>query len=87
MNTIQGKNIHELMISIGKDARDAARILAITTAEIKNKAILAIAKAIRRNQAMIQNANEKDLVQAKQKGLHDHHKPIHSFLLSSKHHN
>lgn len=69
MNTIQGKNIHELMISIGKDARDAARVLAITTAEIKNKAILAIAKAIRRNQAMIQNANEKDLAQAKQKGL------------------
>jgi glutamate-5-semialdehyde dehydrogenase len=69
LNTIQGKNIHELMISIGKDARDAARVLAITTAEIKNKAILAIAKAIRRNQAMIQNANEKDLAQAKQKGL------------------
>jgi len=61
--------IDEMMSHIGKSARATAQQLALLTANQKNKALFAMAKALRRHQAVIQQANEKDLLVAQQKNL------------------
>ncbi len=53
------------MRGIGRDARQAARVLALTSASQKNRALAAMAKAIRGSQAAILAANAEDLAEAK----------------------
>ena len=64
---MQEKNLSEMMITIGQSARQAARVLALITNEIKNNALRAMAAAIRLHQASIQSANEKIYCKPKKK--------------------
>jgi glutamate-5-semialdehyde dehydrogenase len=56
------------MRDIGRQARAAARVLALAPAEQKNKALAAMAKAIRAAKTEILSANEDDLADAKAAG-------------------
>src|SRR6202051_1193931 len=56
------------MRDIGRDARLAARVLALAPAAQKNRALAAMAKAIRGSQAAILAANREDLAAAKTAG-------------------
>ncbi len=53
------------MRAIGRDARAAARALALASAAQKNQALAAMAKAVRRSRAAILAANAEDLAEAK----------------------
>jgi glutamate-5-semialdehyde dehydrogenase len=57
------------MAAIGRDARAAARILALAPAAQKNRALDAMAAAIRAQKAAILAANAEDLAEAKASGL------------------
>jgi glutamate-5-semialdehyde dehydrogenase len=59
----------EELDAIGKKARDAARRLAVTSTEVKNAALLAMAKELRRNEAAILEQNGLDLDDGKAAGL------------------
>ncbi len=56
------------MRDIGRDARRAAHVLALASASQKNRALAAMAKAIRRSEAAILAANAEDLAAAKSAG-------------------
>src|ERR1700724_4908194 len=56
------------MRDIGRDARLAAHALALAPAAQKNRALAAMAKAIRGSQAAILTANREDLAAAKGAG-------------------
>ena len=56
------------MREIGRDARRAARTLALAPAAQKNEALAAMAKAIRRGQPAILAANAEDVAEAKAAG-------------------
>src|ERR1700724_792411 len=56
------------MRDIGRDARRAARALALAPAAQKNRALAAMAKAIRGSRAAILAANGEDLAEAKSSG-------------------
>ena len=57
------------MAAIGRDAKAAARVLAIAPAEQKNRALSAMAKAIRGGKAAILSANAQDMTDGKAAGL------------------
>lgn len=59
-------DLQKQMNELGEQAREAARILTKTPAEIKNKALLAMAAEIRKQKAAIQQANDKDMTAAEQ---------------------
>ncbi len=61
--------IHELMIGIGRAAKDAAQDLARAGTEAKNRALLAAAAAIRERKADIATANARDMGTGREKGL------------------
>ncbi|MGN0918365.1 MAG: glutamate-5-semialdehyde dehydrogenase [Oxalobacter sp.] len=61
--------IKEYMSRIGEQAREAAGIMAKADAATKNKALLLIAEAIRREGDSLREANQKDLKAAREKGL------------------
>jgi glutamate-5-semialdehyde dehydrogenase len=56
------------MHAIGRDARNAARALALASAAQKNRALAAMAKAIRGSRAAILAANAEDVADAKASG-------------------
>jgi glutamate-5-semialdehyde dehydrogenase len=56
------------MRNIGRDARAAARILAFAPAAQKNRALAAMAEAIRKSRSAILAANEQDIAEAKSAG-------------------
>src|SRR5215471_8660282 len=56
------------MAQIGRDARAAARVLALAPAAQKNRALAGMAKAIRAARAAILAANEEDRAEAKAVG-------------------
>jgi glutamate-5-semialdehyde dehydrogenase len=56
------------MRNLGRDARAAARVLALAPAAQKNRALAAMAKAIRRARSAILAANEQDVAEAKSAG-------------------
>jgi glutamate-5-semialdehyde dehydrogenase len=56
------------MRNLGRDARAAARVLALAPAARKNRALAAIAQAIRRARTAILAANEQDAAEAKSAG-------------------
>jgi len=56
------------MRNLGRDARAAARVLALAPAAQKNRALAAMAKAIRGSRSAILAANEQDVAEAKSAG-------------------
>ena len=56
------------MRNLGREARAAARVLALTPAAQKNRALAAMAKAIRELRSAILAANEQDVAEAKSGG-------------------
>jgi glutamate-5-semialdehyde dehydrogenase len=70
MNTeITINNIAHYMQTLGKQARTASRAMAKADTATKNKALLAIATAIRRDAVALRAANELDLAAAKAAGM------------------
>ena len=67
--TKTGEDVATLMARIGKDARAAARPLALANAERKHAALIGMAEAVRRNQEKILAANALDLDEAERAGL------------------
>ena len=65
------KDINIYMDSLGSVAKDASRILAQTSEEQKNEALLNIAKTIDLKRQDILNENIKDLAEAKKKQIGD----------------
>jgi glutamate-5-semialdehyde dehydrogenase len=57
------------MLEIGRDARAAARTLALTAPARKNRALAAMAAAIRASRAAILAANAEDVAEAKSSGV------------------
>lgn len=66
MNTT---NIKTYMQSVGQQARTASRLIAKADTATKNRALTAMASAIRRDEALLLAANAKDLDNARAKGL------------------
>jgi glutamate-5-semialdehyde dehydrogenase len=62
-------DIKNYMQSVGREARAASRLIARTETADKNKALIAMAEAISRNQQQLLAANEKDIAQAKESRL------------------
>jgi len=62
-------DIKNYMQSIGREARAASRLIARAETADKNKALIAMAEAVDRDQQALLAANEKDVVQAKENGL------------------
>ncbi len=61
--------MNDVTLNIGKQARTAARTLALASTSQKNTALKAMAKHIRARAAEIQSANDKDVTAAKTKDL------------------
>jgi glutamate-5-semialdehyde dehydrogenase len=58
------QSVGELMPSLGQEARETARALALASAEAKNAALLAAAGELRAQTAAIMEANERDMAAA-----------------------
>lgn len=65
------ENIADYMQQLGKQARQASRILANTDTQQKNQALLYIAEALEANAATLKAENAKDLAAGRDKGLDD----------------
>src|SRR3984885_7993021 len=63
---ISENNLHDMMITIGKNAREVTHVLAVTKTDTKNRALSMMAEAIRNSVAKIQAANQNDVKAAKQ---------------------
>jgi glutamate-5-semialdehyde dehydrogenase len=68
LKSIEGSDISLVMGEIGRRARAAARILALAPAAQKNRALAAMAQAIRDDQAGILAANAEDVAEAEAGG-------------------
>ena len=66
---MSGKEVRELVENLGRQARDAAAVLAAVTTEQKNQALEAVALALESNVGEIQKENAKDLEQGEKDGL------------------
>jgi glutamate-5-semialdehyde dehydrogenase len=62
-------NIHEYMNDIGQRARAASRAMARADTAVKNQALTLIAAAIRRDAALLKEANRRDMEAARAAGL------------------
>jgi len=70
LKSIEGTgDIAAAMAEIGRGARSAARVLALAPAEQKNRALDAMAKALRAHTARILAANAEDIAEARASGL------------------
>ncbi len=63
------ENIQAQIEQIARKAKEAAQILALSSTEDKNAALVYAAKALRQNKEAILTANQKDMKYGKQKGL------------------
>jgi glutamate-5-semialdehyde dehydrogenase len=61
-------NLQTAMRAIGREARAAARVLALAGATQKNRALAAMAKSVRASRAAILAANAEDVIEAKTSG-------------------
>ncbi len=61
-------SLQAAMGAIGREARAAARILALAGAAQKNRALAAMAKSVRASRAAILTANAEDVAEAKSAG-------------------
>ncbi len=64
-------NIENYMQTLGRRAKEAARILSQTETNHKNRALIAIANALQDKQADLIDENKKDLIAGKANGLDD----------------
>ena len=62
-------DVEELVLEKAVAAKKAARLLAVTSTEIKNRALLAMADALENRCALVLEANAADLEDAREKGL------------------
>ena len=62
-------DIKSYMQSVGREARAASRLISRAETADKNKALIAMAEAINRDQQALLAANEKDIARAKENGL------------------
>ncbi|MEW6634828.1 MAG: glutamate-5-semialdehyde dehydrogenase [Pseudomonadota bacterium] len=69
LNNHQRDDVASLMARIGRNARAAARPLAVATTAAKNAALLAMADAILRNEQAILDANAIDISNGEEAGL------------------
>src|SRR5438105_2352936 len=70
LNTAETEpSIAAAMAEIGRQAKAAARVLAIAPTEQKNRALAAMAQAIRSGKAAILSANAEDMAGGKAAGL------------------
>jgi glutamate-5-semialdehyde dehydrogenase len=69
MNAPGRNDIESVMLALGRAARDAARVLAQASADRKNRALKAMAAAIRADGAIISGENARDVADGKRKGL------------------
>jgi glutamate-5-semialdehyde dehydrogenase len=68
LKTVEGSDIAALMHAIGREARSAARVLALASSAQKDAALAAMAQALRRRKADILAANAQDLAEAEAAG-------------------
>jgi len=68
-NTVDATDIPAVMAALGREAKAAARPLAIASTEQKNKALLAMADALEDQSADILSANDKDMAAADKSDL------------------
>jgi glutamate-5-semialdehyde dehydrogenase len=68
-NDNKHEDVARLMARIGRDARAAARPLAVASAERKHAALVAMVDAIRRNEQAILDANAIDMANGVESGL------------------
>ena len=54
---------------IAKQAKDACSLLAKASTDVKNKALLSMARSLEKNASYLQRENKKDIIQAERKGL------------------
>ncbi|MEZ2333504.1 glutamate-5-semialdehyde dehydrogenase [Mesorhizobium sp. RCC_202] len=69
LNKHQGEDVASLMARIGRNARAAARPLAVASTKAKNAALVAMADAILRNEQAILEANVIDVSNGEEAGL------------------
>ncbi len=69
MNATTSATTEDLMIELGRNARAAARVLAQSPSEAKNRALAAAAAAVRAGRQSILAANAQDMAAAQSKGL------------------
>ncbi len=75
MNAVQNstpessREIAAIMTSLGREAVTAAGVLALASAETKNRALAAMAAALRARRAELSGANARDMDAARAKGL------------------
>ena len=62
-------NVKDYMQALGRQAREASRAMARASTNDKNRALLAVASAIRRDQAQLLAANREDVDAARAAGL------------------
>ena len=65
----KNEKIHADMQALGRAARSAARTVAKADTAVKNCALIAMARAIRRDEALLLAANAADVAQARKKDL------------------
>jgi glutamate-5-semialdehyde dehydrogenase len=68
LKTVEGSDIAALMHDLGRQSRSAARVLALAETAQKDRALAAMAAAIRGRRADILAANAQDLAEAKGSG-------------------
>jgi glutamate-5-semialdehyde dehydrogenase len=68
LKSIEGTGIAAAMADLGRRARGAARALALSPAAQRDRALGAMAEAIRHNEAAILGANAEDVAEAKANG-------------------
>ena len=68
LKTVEGSNIATLMAETGERARSVARVLALAPTAQKDRALAAMAAAIRARKAQILGANAEDMAEAKASG-------------------
>jgi glutamate-5-semialdehyde dehydrogenase len=68
LKTVEGSNLAALMREIGERARSSARVLALAPTAQKDRALAAMAAAVRARQARILAANTEDMAEAKASG-------------------
>ena len=66
---VKAMDIKNYMQTVGKQAREASRVIARADTNQKNRALLAIAAAIRRDAAKLLEANARDMEHARASGL------------------
>lgn len=63
------ENVKDYMTNLGRQARDAARLIAVASTGAKNKALLATAEALNAARAELAAANGKDMEAGRNNGL------------------